>query len=169
MAEVVGLLLAGGPLIVALLPVVIKVTTSFGVRYRHARFGHFWGRVVYLGKLIDTDALQQKHWDINRWKDQEVMDWKAAHLASCSAIAVAVSTHRVARDQGIRIIMGTGSDLCHCRPHSSPAATHEYHTLVSSSLLRFEHGPGRHFSHYRHQTISSCGNAELAPRCPTVA
>ena len=71
-------------------PLFIKLVASAGADYRMARFGFKRGLFLYVGRVIDTDALQQRHWDINTWTDEEVKSWKDAHLASCNAIAVAV-------------------------------------------------------------------------------
>ena len=73
---------------------VIKILTLSGVEYRNGRFGFVWGSFLYLGRIVNTDALQQNHWDINSWSDSEVLSWKASHLASCNAIAVAVCIRR---------------------------------------------------------------------------
>lgn len=83
-----GLEVAG--FILAALPVVIKILASSGAQYRSRRFGFVLGSFLYLGRIVNTDALQQNHWDINSWTDPEVLNWKASHLASCNAIAVAV-------------------------------------------------------------------------------
>ena len=60
-----------------------------GRSYRHARFGVF-GEFMYFLNLVDTDALQELHWNINVWTDEEILAWKASYLASCNAISVAV-------------------------------------------------------------------------------
>ncbi|MCJ1269108.1 hypothetical protein MMC22_008997 [Lobaria immixta] len=57
--------------------------------YRSRRFGSIWGTFLFLVPIVNTDALQPNHWDINTWADPEVLGWKASHLASCNAIAVA--------------------------------------------------------------------------------
>ena len=83
-----GLEVAG--LALAVLPIVIGIATSAGAAYRRARFGSILGTWLFLSGVINTDHLQQRHWDINSWTDPEVLNWKNAHLASCNAIAVAV-------------------------------------------------------------------------------
>lgn len=98
--EVVGLVLGIFPavlqsfevlgLVTGILPAVLRLVTSPGYQYRLRRFGFVWGTYLYLGGIVNTDALQQNHWNINSWTDPEVLQWKASHLASCNAIAVAV-------------------------------------------------------------------------------
>lgn len=79
------------PIVVGGLALVLQIITSAGAPYRTARFGLLRGAIVYALGLIDTDTLQQRHWDINCWSDDKVLDWRAAQLASCNAIVVAVS------------------------------------------------------------------------------
>ena len=61
-----------------------------GWAYRKSRFGKF-GPLVYFLALVDTDSLQELHWNINVWTDEEILNWKASHLSTSNAIAVAVS------------------------------------------------------------------------------
>lgn len=77
-------------LLTALASIIIESVLSSGFWYRRVRFGSTWGAFLYAGRIINTDTLQQNHWDINSWTDPEVLTWKASHLASCNAIAVAV-------------------------------------------------------------------------------
>jgi hypothetical protein len=39
--------------------------------------------------LLDMEEVRKTHWNINRWKDEEVLVWKRAYVTRCSAIAVA--------------------------------------------------------------------------------
>ena len=64
-------------------------TPAAGSRYRQARFG-FAGHVVYFLRVLDLDALQRVHWNINTWTDAEVNNWKQSQLSTYNAIAVAV-------------------------------------------------------------------------------
>ncbi|KAK5069961.1 hypothetical protein LTR64_007858 [Lithohypha guttulata] len=59
-----------------------------GNLYRQNRFGYF-GHFLYISRLVDTDALQDLHWNINTWTDEEVMAWKQSQLSTYNAIAVA--------------------------------------------------------------------------------
>lgn len=77
----------------------IKITFPYTERwikahreYEFARFGYWFCAVIVLchDRLINIRQLQRQHWDLNTWKDEEVQQWKNAHLASCNAIAVAV-------------------------------------------------------------------------------
>lgn len=74
----------------AAVPLAIYLVAEKGFKYRRARFGFVWGTIVYVSRLVDTDTLQRRHWDINTWTDDEIKSWKDSHLASCNAIAVAV-------------------------------------------------------------------------------
>ena len=74
----------------SVVPLLIRIVVRTGHQYRSQRFGSYWGTILYLTGLIDTDALQQRHRDINFWTDEEVLAWKSSHLAFCNAIAVAV-------------------------------------------------------------------------------
>ena len=76
--------------VLGILPALVTIIASYGAKYRSNRFGFIWGSFLYLTRIINTDALQQTHWHINALTDQEVLTWKASHLASCNAIAVAV-------------------------------------------------------------------------------
>jgi hypothetical protein len=79
------------PKIVLLLAVLAaKMFPSVSLEYRQIRFGLWKGELLRASRLIDSDALQQRHWDLNTWKDEEVQQWKDSHLASCNAISVAV-------------------------------------------------------------------------------
>lgn len=69
-----------------------RIYTLLGYRYRHARFGWFGGYAVRCFRLVDAKALQEMHWNINTWTDEEVMNWKQSQLNVCNAIAVAVSS-----------------------------------------------------------------------------
>jgi len=84
----IGIEIAG--LALSVVPILIKIVFSDGFRYRSRRFGVIWGTILYLSLLVDTDTLQQRHWDINFWTDTEVIAWKNSHLAFCNAIVVAV-------------------------------------------------------------------------------
>ncbi|EXJ92015.1 hypothetical protein A1O3_00565 [Capronia epimyces CBS 606.96] len=75
---------------VTVVPILAKIVFSHGSAYRTQRFGFIWGTILYVSALVDTDTLQQKHWDINFWTDAEVIAWKKSHLAFCNAITVAV-------------------------------------------------------------------------------
>jgi hypothetical protein len=56
--------------------------------YAAVRFGTL-GDVLSSVGLLDTEEVRKTHWNINRWKDQEVLAWKSSYVTSCSAIAVA--------------------------------------------------------------------------------
>lgn len=85
--EVIGLVAGLVPLAVN----VYLVAFGAGSDYRTRRFGRWTGFFVHLCPgIVDTDALKEAHLDINTWTDDEVLAWKASHLTSCNAIAVAV-------------------------------------------------------------------------------
>lgn len=71
---------------------VLKAFPSAGFEYRQRRFGLWWGTFIWAFRLVDTDALQKRHFDLHAWSDKEVQQWKDSHLSSCNAIAVAVGT-----------------------------------------------------------------------------
>lgn len=81
-------------IVLGVVPIAFTILTSAGSQYRSARFDLIPGAFLYLGRIVDTDALQQYHWDINSWTDPEVLSWKTSHLASCNATAVAVCIRR---------------------------------------------------------------------------
>ncbi|MCJ1280910.1 hypothetical protein MMC26_000227 [Xylographa opegraphella] len=56
--------------------------------YHRARYG-VTGIMIHWLSILDMDEVQRYHWDINRWKDEEVLAWKTGYLSTCSAIAVA--------------------------------------------------------------------------------
>ena len=58
--------------------------------YREARFGAFWGNFVYLTGIVDTDALQTLHWNINSWNEDEMIAWKNSFISSLNSVSVAV-------------------------------------------------------------------------------
>ena len=87
--------MSGVELVLAVLPLAYaagKYLTSSGYKYRSNRFGRELGTILYATDLLDTDAVQQMHWDLNAWSDEEVLRWRDSQLASANAIAVAVSS-----------------------------------------------------------------------------
>lgn len=62
---------------------------NYGYWYRKTRFG-LAGQLLYVLHFIDTDALQQMHWNINTWTDEEIYTWKQSQLNTYNAITVAV-------------------------------------------------------------------------------
>ena len=70
----------------------LQLVASSGYKYRSTRFGLLLGSSLTFTALVDTDALQQIHWDLNTWSDEEVLRWRDSQLASANAIAVAVSS-----------------------------------------------------------------------------
>jgi hypothetical protein len=62
---------------------------AIGSKYRSARFG--WpGVFLYWLPLFDTDGIQNMHWNINCWKDEEVIQWKSNYMSGLNAVSVAV-------------------------------------------------------------------------------
>jgi hypothetical protein len=58
-------------------------------KYRTAHFG--WPAVfLYWLPLINTDRIHTMHWNINCWKDEEIIQWKSNYISSCNAVSVAV-------------------------------------------------------------------------------
>jgi hypothetical protein len=66
----------------------ILFATSASAQYRRARFG-VAGDILYFMRLVDTDALQEMHWNINLWTDKEVLAWRDSYLATYNAVSVA--------------------------------------------------------------------------------
>lgn len=60
-----------------------------GSQYRRARFGITVGDIFYYMGLVDTDQLQEIHWNINLWTDKEVLAWRDSYVASYNAVLVA--------------------------------------------------------------------------------
>ncbi|MCJ1288473.1 hypothetical protein MMC34_000001 [Xylographa carneopallida] len=65
-----------------------KLVLNPANEYRRARYG-VAGILIHWLYILDMDEVQRYHWDINRWKDEEVLAWKTGYLSTCSAIAVA--------------------------------------------------------------------------------
>ena len=122
----------------------VALTAAAGVSYRRARFGIF-GDVLYATSWVDTDALQELHWKINIWANAEVMAWKASHLATCNAIAVAVRKSSFERKWGF--LTSLGRHFCNSRPYSIAAAQREFRALVMSSAFHLKHDPGHIVCH----------------------
>jgi hypothetical protein len=68
----------------------IAFATSVGSGYRHARFG-LAGNILYFTRLVDTERLQEMHWNINHWTNAEVLAWRDSYVATCNAVAVAAA------------------------------------------------------------------------------
>jgi hypothetical protein len=66
---------------------ILNVSSGEG-SYATVRFGTFGDILSGLG-LLDTEEVRKTHWNINRWKDEEVLAWKNSYVSSCAAIAVA--------------------------------------------------------------------------------
>lgn len=66
----------------------ILFATSTGSQYRRARFG-VAGDILYFMRLVDTDRLQEMHWNINLWTDKEVLAWRDSYVATYNAVSVA--------------------------------------------------------------------------------
>ena len=58
--------------------------------WRGRRFGSKTAVFLSTIPLLDVGALQQYHWNVDAWDDNQVLKWKESHLASCNAIGVAV-------------------------------------------------------------------------------
>ena len=67
----------------------LTLAAAPGYEYRRTRFGTI-GHLLYFSTVVDIDTLQEFHWNINTWTDEEVMTWKQSQLSTYSAIAVAV-------------------------------------------------------------------------------
>ena len=66
---------------------IFNVSSAEG-SYAAVRFGSLGDILSGLG-LLDTEEVRKTHWNINRWKDDEVLAWKNSYVSSCAAIAVA--------------------------------------------------------------------------------
>lgn len=109
---------------------VLKLLDSLitlGYTYRQRRLGA-WGEIFYWLKIVDTDDLQKRHWEINCWQDEEVSAWKTAFLSSCNAVAVAVSMklHLRAASQ---LNWTLGRNLCQRRCFKSNPTKYRQDTL----------------------------------------
>lgn len=67
----------------------LKYITGLNFQYRDARWGLF-GHVASLCGLINTGEIRKLHWNINTWKDEEVLAWKESYMSACTAIQVSV-------------------------------------------------------------------------------
>ncbi|KAI1617153.1 hypothetical protein EDD36DRAFT_462013 [Exophiala viscosa] len=74
-------------IVAAALAIVYQVTGG-AYSYQRQRWGP-WGHFLGLTRLVDTKAVQELHWNINTWTDEEVMAWKQSFISTCSAIQVA--------------------------------------------------------------------------------
>jgi hypothetical protein len=66
---------------------LVNVSSAEG-SYAAVRFGSLGDVLSGLG-FLDTEEVRKTHWNINRWKDDEVLAWKNSYVSSCAAIAVA--------------------------------------------------------------------------------
>ena len=90
--EVIGFLFVVAQVVGVVSPVIEewrRLVFNPANEYRRARYG-VTGIVIHWLFILDMDEVQRYHWDINRWKDEEVIAWKTGYLSTCSAIAVAV-------------------------------------------------------------------------------
>lgn len=98
--------MSGIEIVLSIVPIIVSAVEAYNkaaqrlliapaVAYRSERFGAL-GHYLYRLGLLDTDGLQELHWNINCWKDEDVLIWKRSHMETCNAIFVAVS---VAEDQ----------------------------------------------------------------------
>lgn len=87
MAEVFGLLDLAGFGYNVITKSILFVTWA-GFRYRRARFG-VAGEILYFMRLVDTDKLQEMHWNINLWTDKEALAWRDSYVATYNAVLVA--------------------------------------------------------------------------------
>ena|SRR5271156_5525910 len=67
---------------------VIVDYEDYRARYAAARFTSVRWKV--LSKFFNTSDIQNLHWDINCWGDEEVKAWKNNCISGYSAVAVAV-------------------------------------------------------------------------------
>jgi hypothetical protein len=61
---------------------------DYRASYATARFTS--GRWKVLSKFFNTSDIQNLHWDINCWGDEEVKAWKNNCISGYGAVAVAV-------------------------------------------------------------------------------
>ena len=67
----------------------LKYITGLNFQYCDARWG-FFGHVASLCRMINTGEIRKLHWNINTWKDEEVLAWKKSYMSACTAIQVSV-------------------------------------------------------------------------------
>lgn len=69
----------------AALDILLK---EYRANYTNARFTSVGWKV--LSKIFNTSDIQNLHWDINCWGDEEVQAWKNNCISGYGAVAVAV-------------------------------------------------------------------------------
>jgi hypothetical protein len=67
---------------------VVSLQKDYRKNYATARFTPVGSKV--LSKFFNTSDIQNLHWDINCWGDEEVKAWKNNCISGYGAVAVAV-------------------------------------------------------------------------------
>ena len=67
----------------------LEAVAEIAAKYRRERLGRFQF-LSSLG-LLDMVEVQAAQWNINCWKDEEIMQWKRTYTDGCNAVAIAVS------------------------------------------------------------------------------
>ena len=66
----------------------VLLVKAYRSNYANARFASGWKRL--LRYFVSFDEIQNLHWDINCWEDDEVKAWKDNTLSGYGAVAIAV-------------------------------------------------------------------------------
>jgi hypothetical protein len=69
-------------------PAMASLLKDYRADYATARFTSVWWKV--LSKFFNAGDIQNLHWDINCWGDEEVKAWKDNCISGYGAVAVAV-------------------------------------------------------------------------------
>lgn len=57
--------------------------------YSSRRYGR-WGSLFMTLTFMHPRKLGEFEWDLNSWSDEDIVQWKSAHLAACNMTAIAV-------------------------------------------------------------------------------
>jgi hypothetical protein len=57
--------------------------------YSSRRCGR-WGSIFMTLTFVHPRMLGEFEWDLNSWSDDDIIQWKSAHLAACNMTAIAV-------------------------------------------------------------------------------
>jgi len=87
--EIIGLVADTIGILDKAFKVYYNYVTSVASRYRHERLGGF--EFINTLRLLNIAEVQTAHWNINCWKDEEMMNWKKTYTDGCNAVAIAVS------------------------------------------------------------------------------
>jgi hypothetical protein len=87
--EIIGIVANAIAIVDSAFKIYIKYVAELASRYRHERLGGL--EFISTLRLLDIAEVQTAHWNINCWKDEEMMNWKKTYTDGCNAVAIAVS------------------------------------------------------------------------------